>query len=90
MAVFWPTPCYQENIHQLWGFYREDLKISVSAVPHYKDTVKTEMESCTEQKTVTADLQTTWTVYFDGQGTQILPCHIVKSPGGGDLGWFMV
>ena len=48
MAVFWPAPCYQENIHQLWVFYRGDLKISVSAVPHYKDTVKTEMESCTD------------------------------------------
>ena len=48
MAVFWPTPCYQENIHQLWVFHRGDLKISVSAVPHYKDTLKTETESCTD------------------------------------------
>ena len=47
-------------------------------------------------QTATAHLQTTWTVYFDGQGTQILPCgkkshpHPPRGGGGGDIGWLMV
>ena len=37
-------------------------------------------------QTATAHLQTTWTVYFDGQGTQILPCGKKIPPGGGGGG----
>ena len=31
----------RESIRQLWGFNREDLNISASAVPNNKDTFKT-------------------------------------------------
>ena len=39
------------------------------------------LEPAPQTQTETAHLQTTWTVYFDGQGTQILPCG--KIPRGG-------
>ena len=39
------------------------------------------LEPAPKTQTATAHLQTTWTVYFDGQGTQKLPCGI---------GWLMV
>ena len=32
------------------------------------------LEPAPQTQTATAHLQTTWTVYFDGQGTQKLPC----------------
>ena len=41
-----------------------------------------------QTQTATAHLQTTWTVYIDGQGTHVLPCG--KIPGGeerGGMGW---
>ena len=42
------------------------------------------LEPAPQTQTATAHLQTTWTVYFDGQGTQKLPCG--KIPGGGGGG----
>ena len=42
------------------------------------------LEPAPQTQTATAHLQTTWTVYFDGQGTQILPSG--KIPGGGGGG----
>ena len=43
-------------------------------------------------ETATAHLQTTWTVCFDGQGTQKLPCGKIPWGGGGEggIGWLMV
>ena len=32
------------------------------------------LEPAPQTQTATSHLQTTWTVYFDGQGTQKLPC----------------
>ena len=47
------------------------------------------LEPAPQTQTATAHLQTTWTVYFDGQGTQKLPCG--KIPRGmGHIGWLMV
>ena len=45
-----------------------------------------------QTQTATAHLQTTWTVYFDGQGTQKLPCGKIPrgGGGGGGIGWLMV
>ena len=42
------------------------------------------LEPAPQTQTATGHLQTTWTVYFDGQGTQKLPCgKKKKKPGGG-------
>ena len=48
------------------------------------------LEPAPQTQTATAHLQTTWTVYFDGQGTQKLPCGKISPPppprgGGGGL-----
>ena len=49
------------------------------------------LEPAPQTQTATAHLQTTWTVYFDGQGTQKLPCVCVcVGGGGGGIGWLMV
>ena len=52
------------------------------------------LEPAPQTQTATAHLQTTWTVYSDGQGTQKLPCgKIPRGRGGGergDIGWLMV
>ena len=49
------------------------------------------LEPAPQTQTATAHLQTTWTVYFDGQGTQKLPCgKIPGGGGGGGIGWLMV
>ena len=50
------------------------------------------LEPAPQTQTATAHLQTTWTVYFDGQGTQKLPCGKIPPPGGGEggIGWLMV
>ena len=54
------------------------------------------LEPAPQTQTATAHLQTTWTVYFDGQGTQKLPCGKLPPPpprgvgGGGGIGWLMV
>ena len=51
------------------------------------------LEPAPQTQTATAHLQTTWTVYFDGQGTQILPRGKIRGGGGGaegGTGWLMV
>ena len=49
------------------------------------------LEPAPQTQTATAHLQTTLTVYFDGQGTQKLPCgKIPRGEGGGGIGWLMV
>ena len=55
------------------------------------------LEPAPQTQTATAHLQTTWTVYFDGQGTQKLPCGKIpprggggREGGGGVIGWLMV
>ena len=48
------------------------------------------LEPAPQTQTATAHLQTTWTVYFDGQGTQKLPCGKIRVGGGGGIGWLMV
>ena len=48
------------------------------------------LEPALQTQTATAHLQTTWTVYFDGQGTQKLPCGKIRptpTPRGGGGGW---
>ena len=44
------------------------------------------LEPTPQTQTATAHLQTTWTVYFDGQDTQILPCGKIGGGGGGGGG----
>ena len=45
------------------------------------------LEPAPQTQTAIAHLQTTWTVYFDGHGTQKLPCgKMVKFPPGGGGG----
>ena len=44
----------------------ELLRDKVTAIVHL-------LEPAPQTQTATAHLQTTWTVYFDGQGTQKLP-----------------
>ena len=47
------------------------------------------LESAPQTQTATAHLQTTWTVYFDSQGTQKLPCgKIPRGVGGGGWGGY--
>ena len=44
------------------------------------------LEPAPQTQTATAQMQTTWSVYFDGQGTQKLPCGKIPPPpprGGG-------
>ena len=49
------------------------------------------LEPAPQTQTATAHLQTTWTVYCDGQGTQKLPCGKILGGGGGrGIGWLMV
>ena len=52
------------------------------------------LEPAPQTQTATAHLQTTWTVYFDGQGIQKLPCGKIPPGGGGGgeggIGWLMV
>ena len=43
------------------------------------------LEPAPQTQTATAHLQTTWTVYFDGQGTQKLPCGKIPRGGGGGV-----
>ena len=51
------------------------------------------LEPAPQTQTATPHLQTTWTVYFDGQSTQKLPCGKIPPAGGGGgvcIGWPMV
>ena len=52
------------------------------------------LEPAPQTQTATAHLHTNWIVYFDGQGTQILPCGEIPPPpgggGGGGIGFLMV
>ena len=55
------------------------------------------LEPAPQTQTATAHLQTIWTVYFDGQSTQKLPCGKIPPPpsprgggGGGVIAWLMV
>ena len=45
------------------------------------------LEPAPQTQTATAHWQTTWTVYFDGQGTQKLPCGKIPRWGGGEGGY---
>ena len=44
------------------------------------------LEPAPQIQTAAAHLQTTWTVFFDGQGTQKLPCGKIPRGGGGGAG----
>ena len=70
--------------HNKWGAKRQGHRNLEFHIVHL-------LESAPQTQTATAHLQTTWTVYFDGQGTQIL--YVTRGGGGGGggvIGWLMV
>ena len=48
---------------------------------HLEFQIVHKLEPAPQTQTATIHLQTAWSVYFDGQGTQLLPCG--KLLGGG-------
>ena len=62
--------------HNKWVAKRQDHRNLEFHIVHL-------LEPAPQTQTATAHLQTTWTVYFDGQGTQKLPCGKIPRGGGG-------